>query len=93
MQIKKRSMPTLEGITSAMRAFEFQYRITTDQFVRKEFGERVVTEDDAMQWRYLSEQRDALQESSIERLYAAFPTGNQARLKNCDSNTAELLAA
>lgn len=92
MQIKRRSMPTLEGVARQMEAFEFRYHITTDEFLRQEFGEKVVAEDDAMQWRYLWEQRDALQEATVERLYAAFPTGSQARLKNCE-NTPELLAA
>jgi hypothetical protein len=92
MQIKRRSMPTLEGVTREMQAFEFHYRITTDQFLREEFSESIVNEDDAMQWHYLREQLSALQEAAVERLYSAFPTGSSARLKNCE-NSSELLAA
>lgn len=92
MQIKRRSAPTLEGVTHQLKAFEFKYHITTDEFLRQEFDEKLIAEDDAMQWRYLREQHDALQEVTIERLYAAFPTGSRARLKNCE-NTPELLAA
>ncbi len=92
MQINRRSMPTIEGITREMQAFEFRYRITTDEFLRAESSEVVVNEDDAMQWHYLHEQLSALQEAQVERLYSAFPTGRDARLKNCDYSS-ELLAA
>jgi len=75
-----------------MKAFEFRYRITTDEFLREDFRGIEVSEDDAMEWRYLREQFSALQEAAIEKLYSGLPTGNGARLKNCE-NSSELLAA
>ena len=92
MPIKKRSFPTIEGVTRQMQAFEFRYSISTEEFLRQEFAEFSVNEDDAMQWHYLREQLSALQDASIERLYSAFPTGSNARLKNCEDSS-ELLAA
>jgi hypothetical protein len=85
-------MPTIESVSGRMRAFEFRYRISTDEFLRQDFDQCPVSEDDAMQWHYLREQLSALQEAAIERLYSALPTGNDARLKNCE-NSSELLAA
>ena len=71
MPIKKRSFPTIEGVTRQMQAFEFRYSISTEEFLRQEFAEFSVNEDDAMQWHYLREQLSALQDASIERLYSA----------------------
>jgi len=92
MPIKKRSVPTIESVTRQMQVFEFRYRISTEEFLRQDFAECPVNEDDAMQWHYLREQLSALQDAGIERLYSAFPTGSGARLKNCE-NSSELLAA
>jgi hypothetical protein len=92
MQIKRRTIPTIEGVTRKMKAFEFRYRITTDEFLRTDTPECSVDEDDAMEWRYLREQLSALQEAAIERLYSESPTGRNARLTNCE-NSSELLAA
>lgn len=92
MQIKRRSTPTIEGVSRQMRAFEFKYRITTEEFLRSAGPECQVTEDDAMQWHYLHEQLSALQEAAIERVYSASRTGLSARLTNCE-NTSEKLAA
>lgn len=92
MQIKRRSMPTIEGVTRQIQAFEFRYSISTEEFLRKDFAECPVNEDDAMQWRYLREQLSALKDAAVERLYSALPTGSKARLKNSE-NSSELLAA
>lgn len=85
-------MPTIEGVTRQMKALELRYRISTDEFLRQEPSASAVTEDDAMEWRYLREQLSALQEDAIERLYSALPTGRDARLRNCEDSS-ELLAA
>ncbi len=92
MQIKRRSMPKIDGVKREMKAFEFRYSITTNEFLRQEFAETPVSEDDAMRWHYLREQLSALQDAAVERLYSALPTGSEARLKNCE-NSSELLAA
>jgi hypothetical protein len=92
MLIKRRNVPTIDGVARQLRAFEFRYRVSTDDFLRQDFSESAVTEDDAMEWRYLCEQFSALKEAAVERYYSALPTGNQARLKNCE-NSSELLAA
>jgi hypothetical protein len=92
MQIKRRPMPTIDGVVRGMKAFEFRYRITTDQFLQGGCTAAMVSEDDAMEWRYLREQLSALQEALIERVYSGSPTGNEARLTNSE-NSSELLAA
>ena len=92
MQVKRRNVPTIEEVARRMKAFEFRYAISTDDFLRQDFSESVVSEDDAMEWHYLCEQFSALQSAAIERLYSALPTGHEARLTNCD-NSSELLAA
>ena len=92
MQIKRRTAPTIEGVARRIKAFELRYQISTDDFLRQDLSESTVCEDDAMEWRYLREQYSALQDAALERLYSALPTGNQARLKNCE-NSSELLAA
>jgi hypothetical protein len=92
MQIKRRSAPTIAGVARQMKAFEFRYSISTNDFLQQDFNGNLVSEDDAMEWRYLREQFSALQEAAIERLYSALPTGSEARLKNCE-NSSELLAA
>jgi hypothetical protein len=92
MQVKRRNIPTIEGVTRQMQVFELRYRITTDEFLRAGSSGCSVTEDDAMEWRYLREQLTALQEAAIEQVYSASPTGPTARLRNCE-NTSELLAA
>jgi len=92
MPIKRRNIPTIEGVTRQMQAFEFRYSITTDEFLRQDGLDNRVDEDDAIQWQYLREQLSALQDAAIERLYSALPKGNEVRLKNCE-NSSELLAA
>jgi len=92
MQIKRRTLPTIEDVTRQMEAFEFRYSISTDDFLRQSSPEIRVNEDDAMQWRYLREQLSALQEAAVERLYSTMPKGSEARLRNCE-NSSELLAA
>ena len=92
MQIKRRSAPTIAGVARQMKAFEFRYKISTDDFLQQDFSGNAISEDDAMEWRYLREQLSALQEAGIEKMYSALPTGSKARLKNCE-NFSELLAA
>ncbi len=92
MQIKRRNIPTIEGVTRQMQVFERRYCITTEEFLSAGPSESSITEDDAMEWRYLREQLSALQEAAIEQVYSTSPTGHAARLRNCE-NTSELLAA
>jgi len=92
MQIKRRSLPTIVDVTRQMEAFELRYSISTGEFLRQDFAESRVNEDDAMRWRYLHEQLSALHEAAIERMYSTLPKGSEARLKNCE-NSSELLAA
>lgn len=92
MQIKRRNTPTIQGVSRKMRAFEFRYRISTDDFLR-EGSESNVSEDDATQWRYLREQLSALQAAAIRHLYANSPVGQEARLKNCEDSSKLALAA
>jgi hypothetical protein len=49
-----------------MEAFELRYSISTGEFLRQDFAESRVNEDDAMRWRYLHEQLSALHEAAIE---------------------------
>jgi len=56
MPIKRRNIPTIEGVTRQMQAFEFRYSITTDEFLRQDGLDNRVDEDDAIQWQYLREQ-------------------------------------
>lgn len=92
MQVKRRNIPTIEGVTRQMQVFELRYHITTDEFLCAGASESSITEDDAMEWRYLREQLSALQEAAIEQVYSTSPTGPTARLRNRE-NTSELLAA
>jgi hypothetical protein len=92
MPIMRRTIPTIEGVTRQIQVLEMRYSITSDEFLRQDFAECRVNEDDAMQWHYLREQLSALQEAAVGRLYSALPKGNGARLSNCE-NSSELLAA
>lgn len=92
MPIKRRVIPTIEGVTSDMQAFEFRYKITTEEFLRQDCHGGPVDEDDAMQWRYLREQLSALKDAALESLYAAPSRGHAVELRNCE-NSSELLAA
>ena len=92
MQIKRRTAPTIDGVFRQLKEFEFRYHISTEDFVREDSSANAIGEDDAMEWRYLREQYSALQEDAIERIYSTLPTGNEARLNNCEDSS-ELLAA
>lgn len=93
MQIKRRSTPTIEGVSRQLREYQLRYQISTDDFLRQDSSESTVSEDDAMQWHYLCEQLSALQGAAIKRLYATYPTGREARLKNSDDSSNLALVA
>jgi hypothetical protein len=87
MPIQRRNAPTYESVSFKIRTYEQDYQMTTEEFLI-ECPERV-DEDDAMEWRFLAEQRRVLVSAFIG--YSAPRVKESRNLENYPNP--ELLAA
>lgn len=80
MPIQKLEPPTLNEINHGIAHFEERFHISTEEFLLSEETVPQLTEDDAVEWLYLVEQRRALQDAATINPYSRSVSGKA--LKN-----------